>query len=120
MDTNLPAGPARRAACATALACLMLTLQPPPPARAHGEAAWIMEEPSYVTGAGAHCCGPTDCGRVPDGEVVETAPGEWLVRSTHQVFKQDQKGVYPSKQGAFWWCRRGVRVVCLFYDAGSF
>jgi hypothetical protein len=119
MEPCLLAGPAARIAGVTLFVCLMLAAAMGQP-RAHGEAAWIMEDPSYVTGAGAHCCGPNDCERAPDGAVLETAPGEWLVQSTHQVFKQDQKGVYPSKKGAFWWCRRGSRVVCLFYDAGSY
>jgi hypothetical protein len=119
MDHCLPAEPALHVAGATLFACLMLAAVAPP-ALAHGDAAWIMNEPGYVTGSGSHCCGPTDCERAPDGEVVETAPGQWYVRSTHQTFRQEEKGVYPSKQGSFWWCRRGARVVCLFYDAGGF
>lgn len=119
MEPCLPAGPAARIAGVMLFVGLLLVASMGQ-VRAHGEAAWIMEEPAYVTGAGSHCCGPTDCERAPDGEVVETAPGEWLVTSTRQVFHQTDKGVYPSKRGSFWWCRRGARVVCLFYDAGSF
>ncbi|WP_162914945.1 hypothetical protein [Desertibaculum subflavum] len=119
MERCLPSEPAAHVAGVMLSVCLVLAAATGR-AFAHGDAAWIMEEPRYVTGAGSHCCGPTDCERVPDGEVVEVRPGEWLVRSTHQVFRQDQKGVYPSKQGSFWWCRRGARVVCLFYDTGGF
>jgi len=88
-------------------------------ARAHGDAAWIQADPTYVTAMGSHCCGPADCERVPEGEVVETEPGRWLVRSTNQTFTQTERGVYPAIRPGFWWCRRGERVVCLFYDGGA-
>lgn len=88
-------------------------------ASAHGDAAWIMADPAYVTGAGSHCCGPTDCQRAPAGAVVEEGPGVWLVPATGQRFRQGEKGVYPSREGGFWWCRRGARVVCFFYDGGE-
>ena len=119
MENCVPTEPALHFAGATLLACVMFAALAPP-VKAHGEAAWIMEDPAYVTGAGSHCCGPGDCERAPDGEVVEMGPGEWMVKSTHQVFRQNDKGVYPSKRGSYWWCRRGARVVCLFYDAGTF
>lgn len=119
MQESLTNAPALQLAAAAVAACLLLAATIST-ARAHGEAEWIMRDPAYVARNGAHCCGPTDCGRVPDGEIVETAPGEWVVRSTQQIFHQHEKGVYPSKKGSFWWCRRGARVVCLFYDAGVF
>lgn len=119
MENRLSRAPTLPSAGAVAFACLLFAA-PPQMARAHGDAAWIMQDPGYRTANGSHCCGPTDCERVPDGEVVEMAPGQWVVRSTRQVLNQSDKGVYPSKQGSFWWCRRGARVVCLFYDAGGY
>ncbi|MBN9525831.1 MAG: hypothetical protein J0H82_06500 [Alphaproteobacteria bacterium] len=48
-------------------------------ALAHGDAAWIQHAPRYVTdianAAGyAHCCGPADCERAPEGAIRST---EW-------------------------------------------
>lgn len=88
-------------------------------AQAHGDAAWIQADPRYVTAQGGHCCGPTDCERAPEGAIVETAPGQWFVPSTGQSFVQTEKGVYPAIRPGFWWCRRGQRVVCLFYEGGA-
>jgi hypothetical protein len=119
MEDSLPARSALQLASAAIISCLVLSAFSPA-ARAHGDAAWIMENPSYVTGTGSHCCGPNDCERVPNGAVVEKAPGKWLVKPTGQTFHQSDKGVYPSKRGSFWWCRRGAQVVCLFYEANIF
>ena len=75
MENRLSHAPTLPSAGAVAFACLLFAA-PPQMARAHGDAAWIMQDPGYRTANGSHCCGPTDCERVPDGEVVEMAPPE--------------------------------------------
>lgn len=84
-------------------------------ARAHGDAAWIMQNPET-----AWCCNPTDCAQLPDGAVERLAPGEWRIRETGQVFREGQTGVYPAKRAGYWACRRPHGYICFFYEAGGY
>lgn len=74
------------------------------PALAHDEADWIMKSPEYVDQVGDHCCGPDDCERIPESFIRE----EGLlihVLPTRQVFRKGDRGVYPSRDTAWWWCK---------------
>lgn len=89
------------------------------PAKAHGDAMWIAEDPKYVRPSGAHCCSPVDCARLSDDDVEAIAPGEWRIRSTNQTFRQGDKGVYPAIRPGYWGCKPGEAYVCFFFDGGG-
>lgn len=82
-------------------------------ALAHGDAEWIMREPGYVSNAGSHCCGPSDCERMPaDVEArLRQIPGGWELDGV--TFKYGEKGMYASVDSGWWWCRIGTPR-CLF------
>jgi hypothetical protein len=92
---------------------------------AHGEAQWISDNPNYVFDStykdNVHCCGPQDCSRIPLTELPKYVNGGWLIPSTGQIFAENRKGLYPSIDENWWWCRpNGHDVVCLFKPvAGS-
>lgn len=88
------------------------------PARGHGDAEWIQQEPRYVTATGVHCCSPVDCGRAPAGSVELRADG-WHIAKTGQTFDFGDKALYVSIDRDFWWCVRGERVVCLFVPGAA-
>lgn len=83
-------------------------------ALAHGDAAWIMREPRFVTVNGVHCCGPSDCQRAPRGAVERIGSG-YRIAATGQSIPADWKALYTSIDADDWWCRDGAgRVKCLF------
>lgn len=102
-----------------AAAVVLLVLIAAVNAWAHGEAAWIMENPAYVRPSGAHCCSPVDCARLSDDDVEAVTPGEWRIRSTGQTFRQGDKGVYPAIRPGYWGCKPGAEYVCFFFDGGG-
>ena len=80
---------------------------------AHGDAAWIMTEPRYVAASGSHCCGPSDCERMP-AEVqkrLKQIDGGWELDGV--TFKYGERGMYHSIDSDWWWCRIG-EPRCLF------
>lgn len=85
----------------------------------HGDADWIQENPEYKTITGSHCCGPTDCFEIPDGEIQEVSPGIWYSRRYNQVLEQGDPDVYASRKAKPFWCLRGGKIVCFFYAGGS-
>lgn len=85
-----------------------------PAIRAHGDAAWIMDSP--IT---RHCCGPTDCARLPDDAVTAAGDG-WIFEG--RLFMRGDPNVYPSNDGHFWACRFGAgagQIRCFFYPPPS-
>lgn len=79
----------------------------------HGEAEWIMREPRYRADDGVHCCGPTDCERLPDGSVTEGG-GAYRLDATGETMRWGDPGVYLSRDDHYWACHRGGRLRCLF------
>jgi hypothetical protein len=65
-------------------------------ARAHGEAAWIMD------GKYAWCCGEKDCAIVPATR-IRIVPGGYLLLDTGEIFPEDV--AKPSPDDDFWRCR---------------
>ena len=102
-----------------ALALLAVLL--PSLALAHGDASWIMQEPRFVMKSGVHCCGPTDCGRLPRGAVILTKDG-YVVLRTGQVFPREAKDRYDSIDESYWSCQRApdAPVHCLFTPSLGF
>lgn len=84
------------------------------PARGHGDARWIMDDPQT-----AFCCGPQDCEPAPPGEVVEIGPDAWRFRGVD--FHRGDRRTFPAQphptQGlVFWYCQpQGQPVRCLFF-----
>ena len=81
------------------LAALFLSA---PIALAHGPGSdWIWENPET-----SWCCYMNkDCQPIDEDDVVEIEPGVWQVKSTGQVFRQGERGTYPSKEMRPWACR---------------
>lgn len=80
-------------------------------ARGHGSASWIMEDPRT-----SWCCGPNDCGPLPDGTVERVDDNTWRYKPSGQVFKRGGPSVYQSINNEFWGCTinpPGLR--CFFY-----
>ena len=69
------------------------------PIETHGEAEWIMRDPAI-----AWCCGPKECGVVPEGAVLVQGDG-WFVPATRQTFKLGDPHTYWSRDQKMWWCR---------------
>ena len=82
-------------------------------ALAHGDAAWIMQEPHFKDRAGLHCCGPADCSAVPAGTVVRVIDG-WRVVATGRVFRDGDPDLYDSIDHRIWLCHRSAHDRCLF------
>jgi hypothetical protein len=80
-------------------------------ALAHGDAEWIMREPRYVDRNGVHCCGPSDCGVVPDSEIAED--NETISHRGEKLNKSD-RGSYWSIDHQHWVCRRFDGLKCIF------
>jgi len=96
------------------LAALFLST---PIALAHGPGSdWIWENPET-----SWCCYMNkDCQPIDEDDVVEIEPGAWRVKSTGQIFRQGERGTYPSKEMRPWACRtEGQPVRCLFYVGGA-
>lgn len=98
------------------------------PARAHGDAAWIMENPETRA-----CCGPQDCGplRVYGGTVEESAPGEYRVtlppgghplvpRGASKTFHEGGHNVYWSQRLEPYVCAWGGELRCFFPEPRGF
>jgi hypothetical protein len=86
-------------ACAAAAVVALLAAA----ALAHGEYAWIMEDP-----ATQWCCGPADCRALNDGELGTDADGTWTING----YPVPDGRVYPSRDpaGRPWGC---------FFDPGT-
>ena len=78
---------------------------------AHGDAEWIMREPRYIDRNGIHCCGPSDCGPVPDSEISET--NDTISHGGETLQKRD-RGSYWSIDHQHWVCRRYDGLKCIF------
>ena len=87
------------------LALLLLPCVRAAPASAHGEAEWIMKDPTYVSAFGQHCCGPQDCERIPASFIREEGRDIHLL-PTGQIFRKGAAGAYPSRDGSWWWCKQ--------------
>jgi hypothetical protein len=92
-------------------ALFWLLVLPLSKAFAHGDAEWIMREPRYVDRVGIHCCGPSDCGPVPAGEITET---DNSVSHGGQTLMKRERGVYWSIDERHWVCRRFDGLKCIF------
>lgn len=82
------------------LAILLLTLVLAAvlgPARAHGDAAWIMADP--VT---RYCCGTIDCRPLEDKEVTSEG-GRWFVNG-QPVAPADVHPTAPEGGSSYWAC----------------
>ena len=95
-------------------------------ALAHGDAAWIQEDPQYrdKDNPGVHCCGVNDCHPAEPGS-VEYVPGGYRVKVTGEVIPEHKTYfTRPDKLelAEFWYCLRHtdpVRVRCLFVPGGA-
>lgn len=77
-------------------------------ALAHGDASWIMLNPST-----AHCCGPDDCAPVDDALVTQQGDG-WVFEG--KLYRPGDPNVHPSINGRFWACRfPSGEIRCFFY-----
>lgn len=94
----------------TLIAALALLYCAITPARAHGDATWIMQEPRYVDPLGIHCCGPSDCEPVPDSEIDESQD---IITHRGDPLSKRERGVYWSIDDRYWVCRR-ENVKCIF------
>jgi hypothetical protein len=83
------------------------------PGRAHGDAAWIMENPGFVTKSGIHCCGPSDCRRMTEEEVARVRHLKGGFEVDGVFFAEEERGLYRSYDGDWWWCVM-VTPKCLF------
>jgi hypothetical protein len=91
-----------RALLISALSVLLVSTTGPdfaPPAFAHGDASWIMENPKT-----RNCCGPKDCRRMEPGEVVIAGRG-WTVVATGEHVEGVTSKLYDSIDDHFWICR---------------
>lgn len=70
------------------------------PAAAHGDFAWIGDG-NYKAADGTHCCGISDCVEVKPGDLVEGPSGFSTPYGTVH-----RGGVYQSRDGKAWVCRR--------------
>lgn len=84
---------------------------------AHGDAAWIMENPQTL-----HCCGPHDCEALPDGAVKEVKDGFQIV-ATGEVIHWAEGRLYTSVDEQYWWCHYPsegeLRTRCLFVPGNT-
>ncbi|MBM4071734.1 MAG: hypothetical protein FJ271_22830 [Planctomycetes bacterium] len=93
-----------------------LLLLAPISALAHGDAAWIRDNPKT-----AWCCNEKDCGIAP-ADAITRVDGGWQVIRTGQVIRDGDPSIYPSPDLHIWWCRwpDPNNVRCLFIPpAGS-
>ena len=80
---------------------------------AHGDAWWIMADPST-----AYCCGPQDCAPVQPGEIVRI-PGGWRHVPTGTVLGDESASVYRrSIDAQAWRCIFNGTLRCLFLPTG--
>ena len=70
-----------------------------PAALAHGDASWIMEDPKT-----RNCCGPDDCRRMADDEVIADRGG-WTVVATGEHVVGITTKLRDSIDNHFWICR---------------
>jgi hypothetical protein len=81
------------------VANMLLAVALAPPAFAHGDASWIMQNPKTRS-----CCGPDDCRRMAPGEVIEEGAG-WTVVATGEHLEGVTTRLRDSIDGDFWICR---------------
>lgn len=67
---------------------------------AHGDAAWIEQNP--VT---RHCCGPNDCRADHEGLFQLMPDGAWRHRPSGRIYRRGQPDVFDSRDQQVWWCR---------------
>jgi hypothetical protein len=78
------------------------------PARAHGDAAWIMANPLT-----RHCCGPDDCREIPAEHV--RLVGEIYFVDDPPLAWNSNYGTYASINSNYWACvTPDGRVKCFF------
>ena len=85
---------------------------------AHFEYAWI-NDGNYKAKNGTHCCGMNDCKEIAESEVRERNG-----MSDTPFGPVDPKGVYQSRDGKVWVCRRHwpystAEGSCLFIPGGG-
>lgn len=92
-----------------------------PPARAHGEAQWIMDNPRYLDRWAAHCCGPTDCHREKAVNFREDLYGVYFRTGAGVELKMPTAhrgmGLYVSIDQDWWVCIRDGKLRCVFRPA---
>lgn len=100
-----------------ALTIAFLALTTAYPAQGHGLFAWI-NDGNYKAADGTHCCGMADCVEVKPSDLI----GEGSTYRT-PYGEIDAKGVYQSRDGKAWVCRRqqgaGPRSSCAFVPGGG-
>src|ERR1044072_5142189 len=77
---------------------------------AHGPAEWI-QRGQYKNGAGELCCGPTDCRRLDDGDVVPV-PGGYFIKSMNHVVPTHE--AMPISPDGYFVCVWGGVRKCFF------
>lgn len=86
-------------------------------AHAHDAYAWI-NDGNYKAADGTHCCGMNDCVEVKPSELAE-APGGMST----PFGMVDGRGVYQSRDGKAWVCRRhhgaAPKSSCAFMPGGG-
>jgi hypothetical protein len=93
----------RAALAALAIACAPLpAIEGGTPARAHGEADWIMRG-QHRNAAGEWCCGEDDCVTVAGVRTVALPEPGYRLPGGEFV---PQAEAQPSPDGRFWRCRR--------------
>lgn len=82
-------------------------------AQAHGDAQWIADEKHRAV-SGELCCGPEDCGPVPDREVERVRDG-WLVKGHFVPWGE----ALPSVDNHYWACTKPGGIRCFFFRQGG-
>lgn len=93
-----------------------LTVMPTLAVLAHGDAAWIRDNPQT-----SWCCNERDCAVAP-ADAITRVDGGWQVILTGQVIRDGDRALYTSPDLHIWWCRwpDPATVRCLFVPpAGS-
>jgi hypothetical protein len=109
---------ARGCGFAAAAIIVAIAVSWPTASVAHGDHAWINEQ-GYKAANGTHCCGWSDCLELALADVRET-PAGWET----PYGAVDKRGVYHSRDGRVWVCRRHHRGAtpqgsCLFIPGGG-
>lgn len=66
---------------------------------AHDDADWIRQNPDT-----SYCCGPSDCHRIPDTDIIALPNGGWRYVPTGEEFRKKDTNVHRSIDGNFWRC----------------
>ena len=104
-----------------ALVAVIVASLLPAPARAHGEARWIADNPRYLDRDNMHCCGVADCRREHAAKFREAPEGVYVATGAGDEFLMPRRlvgaGLYPSIDGDWWICIRAGSVRCVFKPA---